>query len=227
MAPPTLPEKPTGRKEVATPAPDQATAKVARSKSQTAAAAQNTKVDDLTKVAKEAPSSCPTSIKTDNITTTPTTGTIPATAVPKNEQATVMPQIRKYLFKSVGPTPGKDLKEAQEEPDADIDHLLPSDIRAAAGIPLKAEPKAEPKDEKAKQHTTTTQADTNIPPQKKPRESPEELRKRMRRIADSLDLGPIDKFIPPKDHHDHHDYEWSGTENVSTEDLLKIIPFKP
>ncbi|RPB09006.1 hypothetical protein P167DRAFT_577660, partial [Morchella conica CCBAS932] len=222
MTPPPLPEKPTGRKEVTTPAPDQATAEVAKPKSQASSVAQDTKVDDLTKVAKETPSSSPTSTKTDNITTSPTTGTIPATAVPKNEQATVTPPIRKYLFRSVSPTPGKDPKEAQESPDADIDHLLPSDIRAAAGIPVNAESKAEPKDEKAKQPTTTTtQADTNIPPQKKPRESPEELRKRMRRIADSLDLGPIEKFIPSKDHQDHHDYEWSGTENVSTEDVLK------
>ncbi|KAH0608728.1 uncharacterized protein H6S33_001862 [Morchella sextelata] len=219
MDPPTLPEKPTGRKEVATPAPE-ATAEATKPKSQANSVAQPTKVDDLTKVAKETPSSSPTSIKTDNITTTSTTGTIPATAVPKNEQA-VAPQVKKDTPRSHSFTLVKDSKEVQESPDADIDHLLPSDIRSAAGIPVKTQPQTEAESAKAKQ-PTTTQADISAPPpQKKPRESPEELQERMRRIADSLDLGPIEKFIPSKDHHDHHDYEWSGTENVSTEDVLK------
>ncbi|KAI5837937.1 hypothetical protein DFP73DRAFT_277013 [Morchella snyderi] len=226
MAPPALPEKPTGRKEVTTPAaPEAATEAPAKPKSsQPASVAQSTKVGDLTKVAKETPAPSPTSIKTDTIKPSPTTGTIPATAVPKNQQAAVTPQVKKEPPKSHSVALGKVSNEAQESPDADIDLLRPSDIRAAAGIPAKADPKADTKKEKAKQPTTTTtaEADTSVPPpQKKPRESPEELRKRMRRIADSLDLGPIDKFIPSRDHHDRHDYEWSGTEDVSAEDVLK------
>lgn len=179
----------------------------------------------------------------------------PQAPIPSEEK------VFKYHRLNIANRPGETL----DSPDADIDLLVPSDIRAAAGSPGKIVPEVESSAEKQKRRKVMVdefessggqQNLSEVP------ESPEAVRERIRRQAISLGLqspeptaeNPNDKTSKPVGHgrvetsgaptlgnagklaagelHEKEDYAWSGTEDVSTEDVLplgktKIGPAEP